>query len=138
MRWQKRIKRGEVWLIRGNHDPSVKQCRDVFGDRYREVFETKIRDKPTWLSHYPHAYWPKSHHGGFHLYGHTHANREVTLDVVFPDRRSMDVGVDNAHELLGEFRPFTEDEVFEILSSRLGHDPVEWYRKYHETREPAC
>jgi hypothetical protein len=40
------------------------------------------------VSHYPHAYWPRSHKGCLHVYGHVHAEREATLDAALPGRRS--------------------------------------------------
>jgi hypothetical protein len=59
-----------------------------------------------------------------------HRQREATLDVAFPGRRSMDVGVDNAKHLLGEYRPFSEDEVLEILLKRPGHDILSFYKEF--------
>jgi calcineurin-like phosphoesterase family protein len=111
-----------VHLIIGNHDRgrSVKLFKTA-----EPVAEIKIRDSKTFLSHYPHAYWPSSHHGSFHLYGHTHDQREAILDDFWPKRRSMDVGMDTAKRLLGSYRPFSEDEIYERLRFRTGHDPVE-------------
>jgi len=123
--YRQRIKGGQVWLIKGNHDPSDKVCREVFDRQFRQTFMTKVDGTPTWLSHYAHAYWPSSHRGAYHLYGHTHAQREEILDKLFPNRRSMDAGVDNAYRLLGEWRPFSELEIKDYLNSRSGHDPVQ-------------
>lgn len=122
-----------VYLIWGNHD------RQNFGKHFEatmDVTDTKIRHSTgqdeyhVFLSHYAHAFWPGSHRGWLHLYGHNHAMREETLDSIWPNRRSMDVGVDNAKRLLGEYRPFTADEIIEILGSRPGHDPVEFYQQW--------
>lgn len=118
------------FLIRGNHDPNnihsyMKNVYDVREIKipFPEGSKTKV-----WLSHYPHCYWPSSHYGAFHLYGHHHAMREDTLDAVFPDRKSMDVGIDNAYRLLGAYRPFSAEEIYDILSNKKNHDPVEWYQ----------
>lgn len=118
-------------LIWGNHDANK------FGRKFKtsdDVADIKIGTKPNhhhvWLSHYAHAYWPKSHYGSFHLYGHTHRQREETLDKAFPGRRSMDVGVDNALHLLGEYRPFNENEIVSILGSRTGHDHLDFYKDF--------
>lgn len=132
--WRQKIKHGQIWLIRGNHDPSVERCKEVFGSCYRETFMTKVFKYPCWLSHYPHAFWPTSHRGSIHLYGHCHTNREETLDTIWPQRRSGDVGVDNAFKLLGEYRPFSETEVMDIWGQRLGHDLVEFYNQFRREK----
>lgn len=125
--WRKRLVCKNVYLVWGNHD------RQNFGKWFQatmDVTDTKIGEHHVWLSHYAHAYWPGSHEGWLHLYGHNHAMREETLDTIWPERRSMDCGVDNAKRLLGEYRPFTADEVIDILGSRKGHDDLEFYRAY--------
>ena len=111
----------DVHLIWGNHDKAN------YGNKFKtaeDVVEIKVGEHKVFLSHYPHAFWPASHHGAFHLYGHCHRQREATLDAAFPGRRSLDVGVDNALHLLGEYRPFRDDEIVSILGSRPGHDPI--------------
>lgn len=113
-------------LIYGNHDQA--KIGRLFKTA-EDVAEVKIGEHYTWLSHYPHCYWPRSHYGSFHLYGHMHAAREKFLDALFPGRRSMDCGVDNAKRLLGEYRPFSEGEIIDILGKRPGHDHVEWYER---------
>ena len=117
------------FLICGNHDrPNYAKhftaCMDIgevrlFG--YREKWAKTI------LCHYPMAYWQHSEQGSIMLYGHLHAAREEVLDEIWPERRSMDVGVDNAKRLLGEYRPFMEADIIDILGSRKGHDPLEFY-----------
>jgi len=60
------------------------------------------------------------------LYGHIHDNaeKEAILDKAFPGRRSMDIGVDAAKRLLGEYRPFAESEVLSFIGARLGHEEL--------------
>lgn len=127
----KRIRCRNLHLIFGNHD------RTNFGKLFKSVEDTaivRIQGHKVFLSHYPHAYWPSSHRGSLHLYGHVHAEREETLDAAFPGRRSLDCGVDNAKLLLGEYRPFSEDEVISILMARPGHDQVEFYDQQRAAR----
>lgn len=127
--WRQRIKQGQVWLIKGNHDPSDAECIRTFGQRqFRHTFMTKLCGEPCWLSHYAHAFWPSSHHGAFHLYGHTHGQREDTLDEWMPERRSMEVCPEVIHNLTGEWRPINEEEVYARISKRAGHDPVRYYK----------
>jgi hypothetical protein len=49
------------------------------------------------------------------------------MDRMMPGRRAMDVGIDAAFHKFGEYRPFTEDEVLELLN-RPGHHDVEYER----------
>lgn len=126
--YRARIKCRNVWLIWGNHD---KASYRQFFSRCEDTHMAKLTVDPgirVWLSHYPHAYWPKSHHGAFHLYGHMHDAREELLDLSFPARRAMDCGVDSANRLFGDYRPFSEVDVLDLLGGREGHDSVEYYR----------
>lgn len=115
-------------LIWGNHD------RAKFGREFttdNDVLDVKIMgDQLVFLSHYCHCYWPASHRNAMHLYGHNHAQREAYLDAIWPDRRSMDIGVDNSQRLLDEIRPFNELDIIRILGPRDGHDPVSFYEDY--------
>ena len=79
-----------------------------------------------WCSHYPTAFWPQSHYGFYHAYGHIHycPEREGMMDLAMPRRRSMDVGVDAAKARLGEYEPFSETEFLYLLSQREGHDII--------------
>jgi calcineurin-like phosphoesterase family protein len=75
------------------------------------------------LSHYPMFTWEQSHHGSWHLHGHSHGglgkgNRYQKMISSPPstleDGRSMDVGVD-----AWDFYPVSIDEV----KKRLKHEP---------------
>lgn len=132
--WVAKIRCKNLHLIYGNHDKA--KLGRLFKTA-EDVCELKLQDHKIFLSHYPHAFWPSSHYGALHLYGHVHSTREETLDAAFPGRRSMDVGVDNAKLLLGIHRPFSEDEVISILTARPGHDQVEWYRERERRLQAA-
>jgi len=60
-------------------------------------------EKPIILSHFPYTTWNRSHYGSLHFHGHSHG-----MLPKIPNR--LDVGVDNAYKLLGEYRPFTLNE----------------------------
>lgn len=128
-KWRSRIV-GDCWLIRGNHDPSIEACQQIFGrTRVRDTFEAKLAgEHKCFLSHYPHAYWPCSHRGSFHLYGHMHGQREATLDEMFPARRAMDVGPENIYRMTGHWGPISETEILDLLADQPGHDFVSFYR----------
>lgn len=126
--WVRKFQCKDKWLIIGNHDPSLTACELAFGKgRCRLTYETKLMGTPCFLSHYAHAFWPKSHHGSCHLYGHCHDLREQTLDQWMPKRRSMDCSPETAFRLFGELRPMNEEEIANILLSRPGHDEVSFY-----------
>jgi calcineurin-like phosphoesterase family protein len=121
---------GQVWLIKGNHDPSDRACEQVFGRQFRYAFETSIAKTPCWLSHYAHAFWPKAHRGAYHLYGHCHGKREETLDTWMPGRRSLEVSPEVLVGITGEWRPISDSELYHYLNDQPGHDHVSFYDKW--------
>jgi calcineurin-like phosphoesterase family protein len=111
-KWRARINCKNVYWMKGNHDAKQHLYKDHFtfaGD----TLNVTIQGQPIFMSHYSHRIWEGSHKGYWHLYGHSHASAEA-----FPWGKSMDVGVDNAYRLFGEYRPFTFDEVKRILDKR--------------------
>ena len=125
-RYRPRIKCAHIFFILGNHDKPQK-TRNVFGGNVWEGRTVKCDRGNVFCSHYPHAYWDDSHYGVCHAYGHLHYNQdhEDRMDLAFPERRSMDVGIDNAKRILGEHRAFTEDEFFDRTLCFKGHGLVE-------------
>lgn len=126
-----KIKCKDVWLIRGNHDLGDEGCKKVFGQNFRHVFETKIKEIPCWLSHYPHLIWPKSHYGSFHLYGHLHNGRTEYWNQIpeLKEMRSLDVCPESYKSHFGEWGIWSEDQIYDLLIARKGHDPVSYYRE---------
>lgn len=128
--YRNRIRCQNVNIVWGNHDEA--SCDEPSDDDYliRHLFD-KARHLVTMrvsgqkdklvLCHYAFAVWDKSHRGAIHLYGHSHTTAEPGLDKHFPGRRSLDVGVDNAYKLLGEYRPFSLDEVLKLVGNKPGH-----------------
>lgn len=119
----------KVIIIDGNHDrhlSTVKppsHCKiigwngktNAFGVSVKQSLSmrVKIEEQYIFMSHYKHAIWEMSHRGCWHLYGHSHSTAENTVI-----GRSMDVGVDNAYKLLGEYRPFYFSEIKELMEKR--------------------
>jgi calcineurin-like phosphoesterase family protein len=137
-KYRMQIKCKHVRLVRGNHDPYQK-CRNVFGE-IPYIIHTKVRDGEgnhlrVVVCHTPLAYWDGSHRGYGHVYGHTHGQREHTLDKAFGyERRSMDVGVDETFKWSGTYFPLGEDELYNIFMSRKGHDHPSYYHDLQEAR----
>ena len=62
---------GQIYLIEGNHNAAAKADRGVFL-HVAPVAEVKVNGQRIWLSHSAHRVWSRSHHGAWHLYGHSH------------------------------------------------------------------
>jgi calcineurin-like phosphoesterase family protein len=130
-----RIKCSHVYLTRGNHDP-VQASRNVFG-QIPYIRHTKVRgvdengdphSLKVVLCHTPMAFWDGSHKGWGHLYGHTHGQREFTMDRgLGAARRSYDIGVDNIVKHFGGFQPIPEFEIHDLFCSHAGHDDPSFY-----------
>lgn len=75
-----------------------------------------LREGSLFLSHYAHRVWNKSHHGRIHLYGHSHDSLDKHPNQ--PWGKSMDVGMDSAYRILGEYRPFHINEIMKIMNER--------------------
>lgn len=129
-----------IHLCFGNHDHHI-----VKYEAYRELFCTtqsvrqmKLEGHEFFLSHYSHRVWDRAHHGAIHLYGHSHDSLEdyqepiqvietgaccgpkkVVIDRTRQKYKCMDVGMDSAKRILGEYRPFSIDEVLMIMAGRV-------------------
>ncbi len=114
-----RINCQNINIVWGNHDRRGK-IRHLFKDAYDQV-EVVVEDQRMVLNHYAMAVWNKSHHGAWQLYGHSHAGAEQWMDLHLPNRRSVDVGVDNAFKLIGDYKPFSMKDLHNHFKSRTGH-----------------
>ena len=113
--FRRRIHCKNVHLIYGNHDDGIEEdeeLQNLFSSvqHYKEV---AIDGDMICLFHYKQTIWNKSHRDAYHLYGHSHSGAEHMVI-----GRSMDVGVDNAFKMLGEYRPFSHEEILYFLKGR--------------------
>jgi calcineurin-like phosphoesterase family protein len=115
--YRRRINCDKIVLIWGNHDHRV--ISDLFSSCH-DLYDVTINNKRVILCHYAMATFNGSHRGTLHCYGHSHSNLESWMDKVMPGRRSMDVGIDNAYKLVGEYRPFAFEEIEKILGNKPG------------------
>jgi calcineurin-like phosphoesterase family protein len=100
-----------IHLLRGNHDGHIDKYQKLFTSIHDVLWCKDKKDYPIFMSHYSHRVWEGSHKGYIHLYGHSHDS--------IPDYgKSMDVGVDTAYRLTGEYRPFSIDEIIKIMDKR--------------------
>jgi calcineurin-like phosphoesterase family protein len=110
-----RINCQNIHLVFGNHDDYIEEdesLQSLFSSvqHYKEI---TVDGDMICLFHYKQNIWNKSHRDAYHLYGHSHSTAEhIQIG------RSMDIGVDNAFKLLGEYRPFSHQEIINLLKNR--------------------
>jgi calcineurin-like phosphoesterase family protein len=87
-----RINCRNVILIYGNHDKEIRKNRDLqrLFQGCHDYLEIYDGSQNIVLFHYAMRVWNKSHHGAWHLYGHSHYSLPDD-----PNALSMDIGVDN-------------------------------------------
>ena len=79
---------GHKFIIRGNHDKYIEECKSLVG-WIRYFQQITVEGQKIVLMHYAMRVWPSSHHGAYQLYGHSHGTLEDD-----PNALSIDVGVD--------------------------------------------
>jgi calcineurin-like phosphoesterase family protein len=121
-RYRHRINCQNIFVVTGNHDKQFRKpkVRGLFSGVYTNFLERKFGSQRITLCHYAMRVWNKSHHGAWHLYGHSHGS--IPDDV---HARSFDVGVD-----LWEYTPLSLDEVGLIMDCK-SYKPVD----HHGSRE---
>lgn len=102
-----------IHLMLGNHDKTIRNRKELHKlftsvqDRRRD----NINGQYFIFDHYSLRSWHGSPRGVIMLYGHSHGN--------LPDYgKSMDVGIDNAFKLVGEYRPFNLQEIIDIMDKK--------------------
>lgn len=113
-----RIRCPNLYLFYGNHDAWE------IGNLFKRAWVKKtlnIHGHPCVFNHEAMAIWDRRNHGAYHFYGHSHSRAEEWLDQIMPGRFSIDVGVDNAFRLFGEYRPFDfEADILPVFKDRPG------------------
>lgn len=123
---RQRINCQTIHFVLGNHDNNIiidESCRRNFNSvQATKMLYYEKKSTPIFLSHYSHRCWEGSHKGYIHLYGHSHDS--------IPDYgKGMDVGVDSAYRLFGEYRPFLLDEILKIMHQKEIEFPDHHNRK---------
>jgi calcineurin-like phosphoesterase family protein len=114
---------GRICLVRGNHDKTAETLKSAF-EWIKDYYELKVEDPDApegrqriILCHYAFRVWNKSHHGSWHLYGHSHGSLPDD-----PQSRSFDVGVD-CHG----YAPICYEQVKAIMATKQWQ-PVDHHR----------
>jgi calcineurin-like phosphoesterase family protein len=99
---------GNKYLIWGNHDKGIRgEALKHFGWA-KDYYELKYEEYRIILCHYAFEVWNKSHHGSFHLHGHSHGSLPTPNHM-----RRLDVGVD-----VHGYRPISLEEVVAHMSKK--------------------
>lgn len=98
---------GIISFIEGNHDRQARANKNAFHS-YHKLLETRVFGQEIVLCHYSMEVWNKSHHGAWHLYGHSHGTLKDN-----PNRLSFDAGVD-CHN----FYPLSFEQVKAIMDKK--------------------
>ena len=115
--YRARVRCRNMVLILGNHDPCFADgtARPEFASLFKAVHNLlKVtvqidgRSQIVVLCHYAMRVWDRSHHGTWHLYGHSHGSLPDN-----PHALSWDVGVD-----ANDFSPLSVPQVAEIMSKK--------------------
>lgn len=104
-----------IHVLEGNHDNHLSKYASSFTS-FSDKLELNYFGKMFICDHYAHRVWLGSHQGYYHLYGHSHNMLDIAPNE--PWGKSMDVGVDAAKYILGDYRPFNVKEVISILDQR--------------------
>lgn len=109
-----------IHLIKGNHDQHIVDKVIKFHDTnfnpidlfssIQDVLEIKHGKNRFFLSHYPHLSWHHASRGVIMLHGHEHGS----FNKLNENTLRMDVGIDSAKMILGDFRPFSIEEVIDL------------------------
>ncbi|KKN06328.1 hypothetical protein LCGC14_1078240 [marine sediment metagenome] len=69
---------GRIYYVRGNHD---RQMKGPSWDRFewiKDYFDLKVDEQHIVLCHYAFETWNRSHHGSWHLHGHSHGSFDAS------------------------------------------------------------
>lgn len=107
-----------LFFIKGNHDKYDNiGLFQTYGAYLGEKKTVKIDYKgdvyPIVMDHFANRVWDRSHHGVYHLYGHSHDKLEKE-----PWGRSMDCGIMSAFRIKGEYSLFSFEDIHNILKNR--------------------
>jgi len=119
----------ETHVIFGNHDIAARELIEQHPkvSLARDIEVVKIQGTTITLCHYAMRAWLRSYDGAWQLFGHSH-------NAIRPWTNQLDVGVDSAAELLGEYRPFSFGEVAHFIAE--SQDP-EMMAKKHGGLSPS-
>lgn len=85
------------------------RASDIFFS-YQKYLEIEIDKKMICLMHYPIEDWNNRPKNSVHLHGHVHGKLND-----FQPKGRLDVGIDSAYKIFGEYKPFSWNEIKKIF-----------------------
>ena len=136
-KYRNRINCKNIHLVLGNHDVLLAK-NFIYSDglNVQDLFNTvnirinkKIGKDHFIMDHYAMRTWDRAHYGSIMLHGHSHDNLipyekflqiadDNTLFKTGDFYKQMDVGLESAVFLKGEWRPFHINEIREIMQNK--------------------
>ena len=127
-----------IHLVYGNHDKYIMSDRVlpniVWGPNETYInctssniftsinnyLEIKVGDIEIILFHYPISSWNNMYKGSWMLHGHTHGALYTSkeMDHYYKTMKTMDIGIDVAYDIYGEYKPFNFKEIQTIINKR--------------------
>jgi calcineurin-like phosphoesterase family protein len=121
---------GRIILIPGNHDkpildllyrmPSLSDKIRVYGglpirnEKVYSIAEVEMWGRTISISHFALEVWNKSHRGAWNLFGHSHNTLPEATD-----KMRTDVGIDSHYIRCGNYAPYTQEEVEQIMKNKV-------------------
>jgi len=109
-----RINCQTIHFVKGNHDQHIDKYKDFFTS-VQDYLTVEYYNQTFILFHYPILSWWHIGHGTLMLHGHCHSHENINKQNEKCKR--IDVGIDHAYKMFGEYRPFEITEVIKILNS---------------------
>ncbi|MEK6880655.1 MAG: hypothetical protein AABY22_13645, partial [Nanoarchaeota archaeon] len=81
----------------------------------KDYYEMKNKYGYFCMGHFPMLTWHKSNRGSIMLHGHCHANINYLND---NSVKRLDAGVDSAFEIKGNYKPFSLEEIVDLMKDR--------------------
>ena len=109
-----------LFFIKGNHDKKdninlFKRYGTFLGEKKTMKIQHDGKEFVVVLDHFAGRVWDRSHHGAYHLYGHSHDGLDKGGEAW---GRSMDAGIMSALRINGEYSLFPFSQIHEILDKR--------------------
>jgi calcineurin-like phosphoesterase family protein len=121
--FRRRLNVKTIYLVFGNHDTNIVKnasIYEVFFEFLGGYTELQVDKQFIVLSHYPITSWNRAYRGSWMLHGHCHGTlfTDEHPKHWYKTSKTMDMGVDCAYEMFGEYRPFKFSEVKDIMDKR--------------------
>jgi calcineurin-like phosphoesterase family protein len=108
--YRNRINCRNIIYIYGNHDDKLRKDRSLHNlfTKMEDQLWININGQSIMINHYAMEIWRNSHHGSWHLFGHSHCSLPDD-----PTKLRLDVGLEGHN-----YQPWHFDEIKEFMASK--------------------